>query len=120
MKKSEREIFMVLAAEVDAGLGAFCKHADYAGSDCCETYFVCEHPLREKLPISEDCECCFPNTDCWGFQPSVKVVDVADIVGIILSEQFLDWSWRYDILAGRILVSGRRKRVDRLPEPSLA
>ena len=108
MKKDKREIYLILTAEVDAGLGGFCKYHHCWGSACDGGYAECEHPLQYRVPHYDDSECECPNTDCWGFRPRFKVSDVADIVGIVLAEGYLDWGWWQE--DGQILVSGTRKR----------
>ncbi len=97
MKKEQREIYRVLSSEVDTGLGSFCKYChSYGDSSCDGGDPECEHPLEWRIPHYETCECCCPGADCWGFRPSMPVVDLADIVGVILSEGFLDWFVRYE------------------------
>ncbi len=108
MKKEQREVYHVLAAEVDAGLGAFCKYLRGSGS-CCDGGLECIHPLEYVVPHFDDCECECPGTDCWGFRSKFTMADIADIVGVVLSEGYLDWMYRVDA-NGQILVSGEKKR----------
>ena len=110
MKKAQRGIYLVLAAEIDTGLATFCKYACWTGTSYCDGGDVemeCEHPLVPYYGDC-DCECVCPNTDCWGFRPELNVPDVADIVGIVLAEGYLNWAWMK--VGEQILVSGRKPR----------
>jgi hypothetical protein len=107
VKKVDREIYIILSAEIDWNLCGFCRYCRCDGSVCCEaSYCECEHPLEV---ITDDAEsgCICPGDDCWGFKPYVNVRDMADIVGLVLAN---NWdtetvSWHKD--DGKILVAGR-------------
>ena len=105
MKKIDREIYITLAAEIDWNLCGFCRYARWEGSPCCEDVSMeCEHPIEAIDDIARWMDS--PNQDCWGFKPRVNVRDLADIVGLILAN---DWdrervSWRKE--EGQIKVSG--------------
>ena len=101
MKAAQREIYKVLAAEIDWHICSFCKWTD--GSFCSGDY-GCYHPLAV---ISEEADC--SATDCWGYRPRLKVQDVADIVGIILSEGFNPFDALWQLEDGQIKVYGRKK-----------
>jgi hypothetical protein len=106
MKKKDREIYITLAGEIDWDLCGFCRYSRCDGSACCESsYCECEHPL-EVITDNAESGCICPGDDCWGFKPAVNVRDCADIVGLILAN---DWdpervSWRKE--DGQIKVSG--------------
>ncbi len=96
MKREARAVYVALANEVDAQLCCFCKSHD--AIMCGDV--GCSHPL----PVSDDEV--YPGDDCWGFRPKVKVPDLADIVGIVLSNGWQ--SWRYE-LGDPIKVSGTKE-----------
>lgn len=100
MKKTEREIYIILANEVDYSLCSFCKFSEviYCGT------VGCKHPLSDRLPE----EVYEPGTDCWGFRPEYDIPTAADLVGIILANGWKIASWRTDD-AGRLLISGAKE-----------
>ncbi len=97
MKKIQREIYIILAGEVDFCLCAFCKYSKvesgYSPCDCGEPY--CVHPLRDSLQEQWGSYVygIEPGGDCWGFRPSHPVAFCADIVGIILEKGWQDVVW---------------------------
>lgn len=104
MKKAEREIYIILAGEIDWDLCGFCRYVRCEGSACYEGDVICEHPVENLVP---DGEMPAPGEDCWGFKPAVNVRDCADIVGLVLANDW-DWekvSWRKE--DNKILVAGR-------------
>ena len=82
MKGERREAYRVLAAEVGWTLCGFCRYARWNGSGCDGGWCECEHPI-EKI-AEQDMVC--PDDDCWGFRARVNVSDMADIVGLMLSQ----------------------------------
>lgn len=88
MNKTEREIYLVLASEVDYTLCGFCKYSEcVAGESVCdggEPY--CVHPLGERFEHSFSSYGIEPGMDCWGFRPSHSIDFCADIVGIVLAK----------------------------------
>lgn len=92
MKKSHREIYIILTKEVDNILCAFCKYSEcqigISPCDCGESY--CVHPLKDHLP-HDDNYGLEPGNDCWGFRPVFSVELCADIVGILLQKGWDDW-----------------------------
>ena len=87
MKKKRREVFMELASEIDWNLCGFCRYSRSDGYVCDEDSFSeCEHPIEAIGELSQDI--CNPYDDCWGFSPFVSLSMVADIVGVMLSENF--------------------------------
>ena len=92
MNKEQREIFRVLAEEVDFDLCAFCKFSECisGGSpcDCGEPY--CIHPLGDTLGEYEH------GMDCWGFKKAHPVAFCADIVGEILQKGWHTATWWQD------------------------
>jgi hypothetical protein len=90
MKKEENEIYVVLSREISGNLCAFCHFAEWEGSGC-DGYSLCDHP--ENVPGRENL--LEPGDDCWGFQPSLSIEDVADIVGIVLSKNAGHGDWFY-------------------------
>lgn len=117
MKKEKRQIYLILASEVNSGLAPFCKYAVHQGySSFCEEaddgYYECHHSLYRVQEQMEDSDCGFcmePDVDCWGFSPEYSIQDIADIVGIILQNGWTRWGW---ILPkandGKIEVYGRK------------
>lgn len=99
MKKHQREIYLVLAEEVNCGIAPFCKYSSCEGSgsicDGGECYHVCEHPLSviNEQEGDHGIPCEEPGVDCWGFRPDYSLQDIADIVGIILVKGWTRWGW---------------------------
>ena len=111
MKKADREIYLALTDEINWGLCGFCRYAQTEGSVCCDGYFECVHPLEVIADQSHyEALGAFPGNDCWGFKPKLNVRDTADVVGIILAENFdpekTQWV-RYS--PDKIVVEGSRK-----------
>ena len=93
MQKAQREIYQVLANEVDFTLCSFCKYAQGYGY-CCECDIECKHPLIDKsLAFEEESDRAMEMGDCWGFRPVHPVSLCADIVGIMLSKEWTSVSW---------------------------
>ena len=88
MKKSEREVYRVLANEIDSLICDFCKYAvSITGAspcDCGEPY--CDHPLKDRISDYGSHGGFEPLDDCWGFRPRYSVDLCADIVGIVLAK----------------------------------
>jgi len=103
MKKVDRKIYIVLAGEIDWDLCGFCRYLRCEGSACFDGESYCEHPVESVLNNGD-----MPGLgeDCWGFRPDVNVRDCADIVGLVLANDW-DWervSWRKE--DGQIKVAG--------------
>ncbi len=110
MKKQQREIYQVLADEIDWCLCSFCKYAKFDGSPCYDDAGLdCTHPLGEiwddQRLVGE------PGLDCWGFRPNLPLSDIADIVGLILSQGFDPEKTMYSFDKEGIEVEGIRKGV---------
>jgi hypothetical protein len=93
MKKADREIYMVLANEIDSLICDFCSYdlVDCCGEspcDCGES--SCHHPLKDRLEMEHSSYGIEPGEDCWGFRPCYSVELCADVVGIVLANH-----WRY-------------------------
>lgn len=88
MKKEQREVYRVVVAEIDADICIFCRFAESLG--CCDG-MECRHPLEVVCEMQESV-CCI-GKDCWAFRPKMPISDIADIVGIVLSEKYMDWAW---------------------------
>ena len=104
MKREKREVYLKLAAEIDWTLCGFCKYSESLG---CGDGMECHHPIER---ISEDAPGFYPNEDCWAYRPNLPVSDIADIVGIILSN---GWRTAYYLEypdTGRIEVYGSSRR----------
>jgi hypothetical protein len=115
MKSTQREVFIEVACEIDGSLCSFCKYAEWSGS-CCDNECECGHPIAEKVIQHTRYETSFemttcPGEDCWGFKPAYPISDVADIVGLVLSEGFTDWSYQYSNKRGRVVVYGRKPEL---------
>ncbi len=96
MRKEQREIYQVLANEVDFPLCSFCKYAEGYGS-CCDGDLECRHPLLEKsFAFEEESERAMNLGDCWGFRPSHPIPFCADIIGILLIKGWTSASWWQD------------------------
>lgn len=95
MKKVEREIYRVLANEVDFTLCSFCKYTEcesgYSPCDVGDPY--CIHPLGDRFAHSFSSYGIEPTEDCWGFRPSHSVEFFADIIGIILQKGWEATVW---------------------------
>jgi len=119
MKREQRQIYLELGDIIGGGLDSFCKYAVHCsnGSICDEgeTWLdECKHPLKYKFGFDsgffdDTCEC--PMTDCWGFKPKYTVSDIADIVGIILANDWGSYGWQEN--NGQIEVYGLPKGGDR-------
>ena len=107
MKKADREIYIVLSAEVDYSPCCFCKFVISAG--CAEE--ECTHPLKDKAGFP-DCDYALePGQDCWAFRPAHDVATTADIVGIVLSNGFESAGWSKN-KEGRLEVYGAKARQE--------
>ena len=94
MKREQREVYRLLAAEVDYCICSFCKFGSYYGSPCSGGEYECDHPLEVvNNTLSEDVVCSGPGADCWAFRPSMNVELAADIVGVILAKGFTSTIW---------------------------
>ena len=102
MKKDKRTIYAELSSEANTCLCSFCKHAQWVG-ECSESYPECGHPIWEVPGKEEMLE---PGQDCWGFRPEIILRDIADIVGMVLSNGFDEWYWQKE--GDNILVGGRK------------
>ena len=102
MKRDKRGVYIVLSGEVDGTLCSFCRYASWDGF-CGDKYCVCESPF--EAIYDRECELA-PQDDCWGFSPILPVRDIADIVGMVLSEHFRDWAWQKN--GNQIMVFGEK------------
>ena len=94
MKGEIRNVYRVLTDEVGYLICAFCKYGSFTGSPCSEGEYECENPLQViKEIVSENVICGGPGSDCWGFRTSYDVTLAADIVGVILANEFCSTSW---------------------------
>ena len=105
MRKSQREIYQILANEVAFSLCSFCKYAKCYVSYCDGGNDIeCKHPLW-KVNEGESEEASQLG-DCWGFRPSHPISFIADIIGIILAKGWAFASWWEDKgiwkVAGRV------------------
>lgn len=86
MQKAKREVYRILSAEIDWTLCSFCRYSHFEGSPCYEDATLeCEHPL-EAVTGLWDFDSPSPMEDCWGFSPNISKSDLADIVGMVLSQ----------------------------------
>ena len=108
MKAGQRLVYHELASEVNATLCTFCKYALWTGM-CEDGDCTCEHPLVEHFEwrFTGWCSSLEPGQDCWAYRPNMLLVDVADIVGVILSNGFDEWSYVNDKEAREFTVYGR-------------
>lgn len=107
MKREQREIYLVLANELDSPMCTFCKYSKWEGSPCTDdAYCECQHKLDKEFDLFMGGDSKWPGDDCWGFRPAAHLNDIADVVGLILSEHFTNWSWEKTD-SGTILVYGR-------------
>lgn len=95
MNKQERNVYVVLADEMDSPVGCFCKFSECetgnSPCDCGEP--LCKHPLGDRLEVSHHSEYLGPGQDCWGFRQEHPVDFCADITGICLSKGWLTAVW---------------------------
>jgi hypothetical protein len=104
MKKVEREVFKVLCGEIGTNLCSFCKFAQWYG---CDEGNDCNHPIEVKYEKLLPYGYLDSGIDCWGFRNSLDVSDIADIVGIVLNNEWGEWG--YNIKDdGKIKVYGRK------------
>ena len=109
MNKEQREVYRLLAGEVNYAICSFCRYGSFNGSPCSEGgEYECDHPLSDRYNFPFQ-QCLEPLSDCWGFRPDRRftVADCADIVGVIIANKFdgnTQWSHRED---GKIEVIGR-------------
>ncbi len=86
MKKTQREIYQVLANEVDFCLCSFCKYAESLSYCRDDGDIECKHPLIDKSSAFEhEVDRAGNLGDCWGFRPAHPIPFCADIVGITLA-----------------------------------
>lgn len=110
MKYEQRNVYRLLAKEVDYHICSFCKYGSFYGSACSGGEYECDHPLWViKDRISEDVICDSPGRDCWGFRPSMSIELASDIVGVILSNGFESTIW-YRHKDGSYEVVGERRK----------
>ena len=95
MRKTQREIYQVLANEVRFTLCGFCKFA-YGEGSCGDGENECHHLLSGKSGFEEQVESAVELGDCWGFRPSSPVSFCADIVGIVLAKGWSSVLWWQD------------------------
>lgn len=91
MEKERRDIYRMLADEVECPLCTFCK---YSGNGDCDSWDGCEHPLSNRIKFpgyDADLE---PNEDCWGYRPALRFNVMIDLIGVILSSSFDEWFYR--------------------------
>jgi len=95
MKKEERDIYRVLANEVDYTLCCFCKYSEcVVGESVCDSGEpYCVHPLGDRFGHSFSSYGLESGEDCWGFRPLHSVDFCADIVGIILQKGWEETVW---------------------------
>ena len=97
MNKSQREIYVELASEMDSPVCCFCKFSTVevgnSPCDCGEPY--CSHPLDGRLEEQwgDYMRGAEPGDDCWGFRPAHPVDFCADIVGLNLANGWLSAIW---------------------------
>ena len=108
MKKAQRVVYLALANEIGACLCMFCRHPEWENMGCCEGYPICSHPIER---VCEEHECLEPGDDCWGFSPDGSVSMAADIVGVVLSQDYDRWSIRTYSKAA-VTVYGRTAQGD--------
>ena len=96
MNKSQREVYLELASEMDSVICCFCKYwvceVGYSPCDCGEP--ECKHQLADRL--EEQWGYMYgnePNQDCWGFRPCHDVSFCADIVGLTLANHWQSAVW---------------------------
>ena len=116
MKSEERKIYVELASEIDWMLCGFCKHYHSLGSLCSDEGADCEHPLEVISDINHLLDMSVGD-DCWGFKPAATIRDTADIVGLILANNFdsgeTQW-WRENrqiYVQGKVLVPTTERNV---------
>lgn len=110
MKKAEREVYRILTKEVGACLCTFCKYSRFSGM-CDDAEIECQHPLVDKTIYTPFEETTWPGEDCWGFRPNHPVSEIADVVGIILAEGFVQWYYDYSNSKGILTVYGRKSKL---------
>ena len=106
MKAAERDVYITLADVINWTLCGFCKFSE---GSACEGEGSCQHPLEIVADdVSSDLMMDGPGGDCWGYRPVLPVADIADIVGIILSEGWVVASYEPS-KTGPIRVYGSKK-----------
>ncbi len=95
MNKTQREIYQVLANEVGFILCGFCKYAVSIGT-CCNGDIDCKHPLIDKTNFENEVNRAMNLGDCWGFRPRYPISFIANIVGIILANDWESAIWWQD------------------------
>ena len=85
MKKDKRTVYLELTSEIGWNLCPFCLHNKSEGS-LCDSWQECHHPLDRVAELNEmGLE---SGEDCWGFRSEYPLSDIADMVGIVLSQRF--------------------------------
>jgi len=93
MKKEQRQVYIELSDEINAGLCTFCRYADWVADGCCEGYAECSHPLDSLSSQARFEEEMPPGTDCWGFSPHLSVSLAADMVGAVIAAGWNEWAY---------------------------
>lgn len=95
MKKEQREIYQILANEIDFILCSFCKFAKSSGY-CCDGDLECTHPLKDHVTFEYEMDSAAEMGDCWGFRPTHDVSFMADLVGFALENKWGYMTWWQD------------------------
>ena len=106
MRKQEREIYNILANEVEFVLCSFCKYAECIA--CGEP--ECKHPLEHRFSFAWPYYGMEPGQDCWGFRSAHDITTIADIVGIILDNGWEVAGW-HESKEGQLVVTGTKDWV---------
>ena len=88
MNRDQRTVYLELLTDIAPfGLCALCKHGESQG---CMSGTKCVHPLSGKSwSFEKMVEGASELGDCWAFRPQYSLSTIADVVGMILSE---DWA----------------------------
>lgn len=111
MKWAKREGYLNLSNAINTGLCSFCKFSEWDGSLCSEdSYSQCLHPLGVRYEWDEDGEISM-GADCWGFRPVIPFEDVANIIEVILINEWEEWMWE-KLKGNRIRVATLKQKLD--------
>lgn len=105
MKKTDRKIYIELTDIIGTTLCMFCKHGYWCSNGCCEGYYTCEHSLNEIICF--DGELPYPGSDCWGFRTTKSIDYIADIVSVILQNNFVEWNIVFDADISKVVIRGK-------------
>lgn len=105
MNVQDRQVYVELYRELDSPICCICDNAEGCGG--CDDGFYCVHPDIEKegFPGNREEQIVETGQDCYGFNTSYSIDDIAEVTGFILANNLDEWSW-YKKKNGQLVVKG--------------